>query len=440
MSACAYLSRLEAIEADYDELLMCAPADLSGAALAEAQPVLARIRNKHAAVDLRAAAAFDASKEWMANGSRSAAAWLAAKNCEKVDVAKRRVRLGRALRGMPVTEAALAAGEITEEHVAVMNRHLCSAVADRFVEDEAKIVERARTRRFVPFSRYMANWTAAADPDGADERARKQLEGSRWHASRTFEDAVAVDGLLDAIGGSIYLTELQRLCDILFKQDWAEAVERLGEGNVTKADLRRTPAQRRAAAQVLMAERSAGSSVQGSPVKPVLNAVCDLQTLAALLARLEGRDDVEFPGERTCRLEDGTLITPLQALSIGLAGELRRLLVGPDGVCLDYGQGQRCFTGDLRTAVVLTHEFCGHSAGCDVPSWRCEIDHIRPFADEGPTAVTNADPKCTPHNRYKETVDRKTRKQRRADQQRRSSRGDPDLAAAADCETDRDVA
>lgn len=422
-----WLTRLEQLEADLDAALDEEPADLPGAALAEAQPVLARIRNKHAALDLRAAAAFDASKEWMANGSRSAAAWLAGRNRENAYVAKRRVRLGRALRAMPASDAALAAGDITEEHVEVMNRHLCSAVADRFVDDEATIVERARTRRFVPFSRYMANWTAAADPDGADERARAQRERSWWHASRTFEDAVAVDGLLDAIDGSIYLTELQRLCDILFKQDWAAAVERLGEGNVTTADLQRTPAQRRAAAQVLMAERSAGSTVKGSPVRPVLNAVCDLQTLAALLARLEGRDDVEFPGERTCRLEDGTFITPLQALSIGMAGELRRLLVGPDGICLDYGQGQRCFTGDLRTAAVLTHEFCGHGAGCDVPSWRCEIDHVVPFSDGGPTAITNADPKCKPHNRYKETLDRTTRKKRRADRRRQSSRGDPDL-------------
>ena len=161
-----------------------------------------------------------------------------------------------------------------------------------------------------------------------------------------------------------------------------------------------------------MAERSAGSTVKGCPVKPVLNVVCDLQTLAALLARLEGRDGIEFPGERTCRLEDGTPVTPLEALSLGLAGELRRLLVGPDGVCLDYGQGRRGFSGDLRTAVVLTHEFCGHPAGCDVPSWRCEIDHIVAFTDGGPTAVANGDPKCTPHNRYKETVDRRVRKRR----------------------------
>lgn len=83
---------------------------------------------------------------------------------------------------------------------------------------------------------------------------------------------------------------------------------------------------------------------------------------------------------------------------------------------------------------MLTHEFCGHPAGCDVPSWRCEIDHIQPFADEGPTAVTNADPKCTPHNRYKETLDHRKRTQRRADQKRRASRGD------GDGETDRDVA
>lgn len=430
MSACTYLSKLEALEAQLDDVLADQPADLPGAVLAEAQPVLARIRNKHAAVDLRAAAAFDASKEWMTNGSQSAAAWLAGRNRENVHTAKRRVRLGRALRAMPFTEAALAAGEITDDHVAVMNRHLCSAVADRFVVDETTIVDRARTRRFVPFSRYMANWAAAADPDGAEERARARREGARWHASRTFEDAVAVDGLLDAIGGSIYLTELQRLCDILFKQDWAEAVERLGEGNVSTADLRRTPAQRRADAQVLMAERSAGSTVKGSPVRPVLNAICDVQTLAALLCRLEGRDDVEFPGERTCRLEDGTFITPLEALSIGLAGELRRLLVGPDGVCLDYGQGQRGFTGDLRTAVVLTHEFCGHDAGCDVPSWRCEIDHILPFTDGGPTAAFNGDPKCTPHNRYKETLDRRKRKQRRA-QRRQQGRGDPDQGEPA---------
>lgn len=253
-------------------------------------------------------------------------------------------------------------------------------------------------------------------------------------ASRTFEDMVAVDGLLDPIGGSIYLTELQRLCDVLYKQDWAEAVERLGEGNVTKADLCRTPAQRRAAAQVLMAERSSSSTMTGTPIKPTLNAVIDVQTLTALLARLEGRDDVEFPGERTCRLEDGTLITPLQALSLGLAGEIRRILVGPDGVCLDYGQGQRGFTGDLRTAVVLTHEFCGHPAGCDVPSWLCEIDHIQPFTDHGPTAVSNGDPKCKPHNRYKETIDRQIRKKRRNDQQRRSDRGDPEPDAAGEAD------
>jgi len=431
------LASLEDLEARLDVALADDPAGTPGPVLAAAMPVLGRIRNKQAALDLRASAAFEASKEWMANGSRSAAAWMAAKNREPVEVAKRRVRLGRALRGMPVVEAALNEGAITAEHVAVLNRELSSAVADRFVEDEADLVAKARTKRFVAFQRDVRYWRDAADPDGADDRARKLLESREWHASRSFEDQVFVNGRLDPIGGARYLSELQRLCDFLFTQDWAEATERLGEGNVTVLDLRRTAAERRADAQILMADRSANATTNDNPARPVLNIVMDWATFCAELARRQGRTDVVFPGERTCRLEDGTIIAPSQALSLGLAGFIRALVIDADGVPLHYGQSRRCFTGDLRTATTLTHDYCTHDAGCDVPSYRCEIDHIEAFTDGGPTDVVNAQPHCPPHNKHKETVDRKRRPKRRKGPQRSggttrhsqvSSNGDPPSA------------
>ena len=53
------------------------------------------------------------------------------------------------------------------------------------------------------------------------------------------------------------------------------------------------------------------------------------------------------------------------------------------------------------------------SAGCDVPSWRCQIDHLIPFTDGGPTNPENADPKCGPHNRWKERLDAEIRRRKR---------------------------
>ncbi|HMQ28947.1 MAG TPA: hypothetical protein PKA98_23365, partial [Acidimicrobiales bacterium] len=92
---------MEDLEAQLDEVLACEPAGLPGATLAEALERQVRVRNKLAAVDARLAAAFDASKEWMADGSRSAAAWLVTKGRERKTVAERRVAHGRALRAMP---------------------------------------------------------------------------------------------------------------------------------------------------------------------------------------------------------------------------------------------------------------------------------------------------------------------------------------------------
>jgi hypothetical protein len=404
------LERLARLEAAYDDLLAEEFAGAPG--LVEVMAVVGRIRNKQVALDLKATGAFDASKEWMANGSRSAAAWLMTSGHEKHLVPQRRVRLARALRTMPHTERALAAGAITVDHVEALAAEATGELAQVFADSERRLVDKAKTLRFRAFAVELQYWRDIADPDGAEDRADRQLADAHWYASKSFEGQVCVNGWLDPIGGSIYLTELGRLEQWLFEQDWAEAAERVGEGNVTTNDLSRTPAQRRAAAQVLMAVRSASTTLTGSGIRAVLNVVMDWATFCAELARRQGRTDVMFPDERTCRLADGTILAPSQALSLGLAGEVRRLVLDPDGVPLDYGQSRRFFTGDPRTAIELAFPYCTDKAGCDVTSHRCQIDHIVPFTDLGPTNPTNGRPLCGPHNRHKETQDRKIRKKR----------------------------
>ncbi len=408
------LERLACLEADYDELLAEEFAGAPG--LGEVMVALGRVRNKHDALDLKAAGAFDASKEWMGDGSRSAAAWLMSSGRERRGVPQRRVRLARALRAMPHTEQALSDGEITVEHVELLAGCTTSDLAGVFADSERRLVGRARELRFERFAEELVYWRDVVDPEGADERAERQLADARWHASKSFEGQVRADGWLDAVGGSLYLGELGRLEQWLFDQDWAEAVERLGEGNVGAGDLGRTPAQRRAAAQVLMAVRSGSMTLGDTPVKMVLNVVMDWATFCAELARKQGRTDVVFengqvfPDERTCRLRDGTIIAPSQALSMGLAGVIRGLVIDEAGVPLHYGHEARFAIGDLRTAIELAHPYCTHGAGCDVPSFRCQIDHIRAVIDGGPTDADNLQPHCGPHNRHKETQDRKRRK------------------------------
>lgn len=431
------LTALEALEDHVDAALADDPAGLPGPVLADALEREVRIRNKFAALDARLTGAFDASKEWMGNGARSVGAWLVTAGRERRTTVDRRVARGRSLRAMPVTWAAFAAGRINTDHVDT----LVTARAGReevFAVDEALLVGYAVDKRYVAFRQRVRYWCDQVDPDGTDERAHQQLDDNEWHASKSFEEETFVNGRLDPVGGSIYRRELDRLTDWLFEQEWAEATARLGEGNVTVRDLARTLPQRRAAAQVVMAERSAAMSlgVAGTATRTVLNVSMDWATFCAELARKQGRTDVNFPGERTCRLDDGTIIAPSTALSLGLAGEIRGIVLDPDGAPLHFGQSRRGFTGDLRTAVQLTHDWCGHDAGCDVPSWRCQIDHIEPFADGGPTAAENGDPKCGPHNRWKERLDAEIRRRQRWRREHLDARGDPKTDADPSAERD----
>ena len=66
--------------------------------------------------------AFDAGRSWQAEGARSASAWLTRRCGLASSTARRRVRLGRALRHMLVAERAWLAGEMREAQVAALAR------------------------------------------------------------------------------------------------------------------------------------------------------------------------------------------------------------------------------------------------------------------------------------------------------------------------------
>lgn len=105
---------LEGLTAEIEKLCGTDPAALRDRdTIVELNRLMARLD----AVNTRATAAFDTSREWEIDGARTAAAWIRTRCGIPDSTARRRVRLGRALRHLPAAEQAWLAGDICDSHV-----------------------------------------------------------------------------------------------------------------------------------------------------------------------------------------------------------------------------------------------------------------------------------------------------------------------------------
>lgn len=359
---------------------VCA-ADAGSLADGDTVVALHRQLDRLEAATARACAAFDARAGHEADGARTAAHWLASRCPLPVAVARRRVRLGRALRHLPHAEAAWLAGDIGAAHVALLADARTTATDAALARDEPLLVGHATELGFRPFARALAYWVQHADPDGTEQRAGRQRDRRRVHVSPTFDGAWVVDGVLDPIAGAIVDGELRRIADELFAADWAEARGRVGDA-VATAHLCRTTAQRRADALVEMARRSAAAPAGARPPAPLFTVLVGYETFAG----------------RVCELADGTVVTPGSLVPwLDRAVVERVVFDGPSRV-VDVGVRRRLFAGATRRAVEVRDRECYHPT-CHLPAERCEIDHVRPYAAGGPTTQANGRPACGYHNR-----------------------------------------
>jgi uncharacterized protein DUF222 len=329
----------------------------------------------------RAAAAFDASGSWSADGARSAANWISRRCQLPLAGAQRRVVLGRQLRSMPGVEAHWLAGDIATAHVGLLARARTPGRAEVFARDEALLCDHARRLGFGSFVRALAYWRYLADPDGTEDGAEAQRDARRVHLSRSFEGMWFLDGALDPIGGAIVDKALGDIAEELFEADWAEAAARLGR-DLKAGDLRRSPVQRRADALVEMARRARAVPGGSRPPEPLFSVLVGYESFAGMM----------------CQLANGAVVTPGSLRPyLDQAWVERVVFDGPSRV-IDVGIRRRLFSGATRRAVQVSGRECYHEF-CEVPAEDCEIDHVRPWAAGGPTVQENGRPACDFHNR-----------------------------------------
>jgi len=358
-------------------------ADADAFADRESIKVLHRQLARLEAVTARASASFAASGEWGLDGARSASAWISGSCRLPKHVADSQVRLGRAMRVLPVTAEAWLAGEVSSSHVAALSAARRSGVEDDLARDEANLVGFAKRLSFKQFQQVVAYWSQAAAPDEADLDAEALEAKRRCNVSSTLGGMVRGDFDLDPIRGAIVDETMREIYDELFKADWAAARERLGR-EPTVEELGRTPQQRRADALVEMAIRARTVPAGGRRPRPLFSVYVDYESTM----------------KRLCELANGTVIAPGQLVPWLSDADLERVVFGPKGRVIDVGRRSRFFTGALRRAVQLRDRECFHPL-CDQPAEQCQVDHQQEFFEGGETTQGNGQPACGFHNRWK---------------------------------------
>ena len=370
---------LDALTESIDALVACDPSTLGdGDSMVALQRELSRLQ----CVVASATAAFDTSQDWAGDGARNASVWLAARCRMPRREARSLIRRGRALRHLPAWAEAWSKGEVSGAHLDAVAGVRREVTSERLGQDEAFLVEKARSMTFESFVRVVAYWEQHADPDGVEDAAEERrcrrdvylvpsLSGL-WLGTMTLDDA----------SGITVSNALERLERELFEAEWAEARTTLGR-EPTPGDLPRTTAQRRADALVEMATRSQTAPADGRRPAPLFTVLVDWPTLAG----------------RTCELAEGQVLTPGTLVPWLDQAYLERAVFGPKGR-VEVGTTTRLFTGATRRAIELRDRGCTHPY-CDAPPGACEADHIVPYALGGPTTQDNGRLLCGFHNRLR---------------------------------------
>lgn len=319
----------------------------------------------------RTLAVFDGRGGGCSDGAVSTQAWLRWRMRLHPGEAHQRVAVARGLGGLPATAAALAGGEISQRHAAVIVQTATDVGPAAARSAEPILLEAAHHIDPGALRRLAARIRHAVDADGAVADGEKAFERRRLHVSSTYGGMVALDGLFDPESGATVVAALTAL----------SAPRPPGDP--------RSPAQARADALVDLARRALdrGDLPEQSGEKPHLTVTVDL----AALRRAEGAPSAEL-------LWAGP-ITAEAARRIACDAGVSRMLMAGRGQVLDVGRTTRVVPTALRKALAVRDGGC-RFPGCFRPPPFTDAHHIVSWLDGGATALDNLVLLCRFHHRW----------------------------------------
>ena len=332
---------------------------------------LERARHRLGVASARCLRRWDARGLWASDQSRSAAARLARECNTSIGTARRELHRAKRIEDLPITASAVAAGDLSLDHVDLFGA-ACLAAPDAFAADEPMLVERCTELRFRQAAQVIGYWrhhTDDARSDAADRaQPRPRLHHLRRHRRRRRRP----------------------------RPDRRRHRRRRARPPQRAAPPRRPtptapcapPAQRRAAALVEMATRSAATPKGARRPRPLFTV-------------LIGDDHVRH----VCELAAGQIVAPERLGPYLDVADVEVVLFDGPRTVLSVSR-KRSFVGAVRRAIQVRDRHCQHPAGCDEPVDRCDVDHIDPWITSHRTDQHNGRLQCTTHNRHADKHDR----------------------------------
>jgi hypothetical protein len=260
-------------------------------------------------------AEFDRREGWRVAGHASCAHWLHFRTGIDLGAAREKVRAARALESLPRVSDSMSRGELSFSKVRALTR-LADHLDD---EQEEVLLDFARKVTAAELEKRVRGWRLGSRLDEAELERRR-------HASRTLavfpgdDGMYVVTGRLDPEVGTLLMRALEAATDALHcpGPEWAPEGGR--RGPVTREA---TPAQRRADAIGLLAERALSAGLVGDAV-PVGSSRAERYQVILHVEPAALRDE----GEAAAGSRPGPLVRPLSHLEDGtrVAAETSRRL------------------------------------------------------------------------------------------------------------------
>jgi hypothetical protein len=286
--------------------------------------------------------------------------------------ASRLVETAKVVTTAPRLAEALYAGTTTAAHVAALARIMSPPRRRLLAEHDEVLAKQAERLPIKDFTSVARRWAAIADDHLAADHH------DTHHPRNTLRAAVTMDGWLDGrfhldpIAGAELLTTLDH---------------RAPPDPVDAPDGARSLAERRGDALAELASwYHRGTVPGGNP--PSLDAVVDVATL---------NGDSPDLAKARCELEGVGSITRATLEQLGCGATLRRVVMAGASVILDMGRTTRFATPVQARAVRIRDSGCIFPS-CDRPARWCDVHHIVPFAEGGPTDVDKMCCLCRRHH------------------------------------------
>jgi len=261
---------------------------------------------------------------------------------------------------MPQTRAALASGEICQEHA-----NAAAAAAGR-ISPRAADTELAGLAKAQPadmFASKARDWAStkekAADIEARHNRQRSLREWTTWTDN---DGMLCLFARLDPIAGKELTTRIEQITDQLWRTD--------GGRDGTPNDIR-TPTQRRADALTQLAAPTPTTPGTGAGVVKRPHPK-HLIMIAAHTNRLRANN-----ATGQAQIIDGQPLPQTILEQIACNSAFAAAIYDTDGAVMWQGRTKRLATDDQWNQLIIRDKGC---VICSAPAAHCEAHHLTPFA------------------------------------------------------------